>query len=154
MLRTVLVFILLFFPLFAQAQSISKHAAHCAVSGACQLKGQGDFQTQRYPSRFKAKNIFLSMNPYMDGELRLYQRNDGQAIAGEFVLDNHAKKPVLLKYQVIFKDAKGSIAKTTGHVLLKQGNRRKINFSDIMLSQSDLKNIFSYEIVLNKVSMH
>lgn len=152
MLRTVCTFILLIMAIPCSAQSDSKHVAHCTsgLAQSCQLKAQGDFLSQQFTGRFRAKNIFLSMTPYMDGALRLYQRKDGKAIQGEFLFDNHARKPVLIKYQVVFKDRKGSIARTTGHLLLKQGNKRKINFSDIVLSKQELNNISSYEIVLNK----
>lgn len=150
-IRTVITCILWLFTLQCSAQVSTKHIAQCDQHlQPCQLKGQGDFHSQQFTGRFRAKNIFLSMNPYMDGALRLYQRKDGKAISGEFLLDNHAHKPVLLKYQVTFKDSKGMVARTTGHLLLKQGHKRKINFSDILLSQQDINNISTYEIVLKK----
>lgn len=152
-LRAVLIFICLISNRASFASDfLPKHTAHCqdhASASACQLKGKGDFSVNQYKHRRNAKNIFVSMNPYMDGELRLYQSKTGNAVNGEFMLDNHSKKNMLIQYQVIFKGKAGLIAKTSGHVLLKQGKRQKINFSDIVLSHQDLNNIQSYEIKLN-----
>jgi hypothetical protein len=114
----------------------------------------GDLNLTQTSGRFNAKNIFVKLNANINGELKLYhlKGRQGDTISGQFILDNHSRKNVLVHYKVVFKDRKGKVAQTEGHLKIYQGLRRKISLSDINLSKSDITNINKYDISFSIVN--
>ncbi len=125
----------------------SLHAFQLAKSGSIKLK----INTEDLESH----TIKLATNDNkILGNLRLYHTHIyddfcyKDVIKGEFVFDNLDAKHANFQYQLIFKDKKGLVAKTVGHISLPQGKNQAIACSNIPLSIQDINSISLYEIKL------
>ncbi len=131
----------------------NNHVATCDEGNGihvCKLFAHGPINLIKASGNRNAKNIFLSLNDHIAGELRLFKNhaNDSHSIRGEFLFDSFLRQKTFIQYRVIFKDSKGAVAQTRGEIHLKHGKRQRIGFSTIVLREQDLKNITSYEIRL------
>jgi hypothetical protein len=69
-------------------------------------------------------------------------------VKGKFRLNNISDKKTLIQYHVMFKDKKGLLAKTSGHIHLASGLEQIVHLSSIPLHIKDIQNISDYEIKL------
>jgi hypothetical protein len=142
----------------------NKHIAQCSTQNLeanCKILAHGGINLAHTHNIKTAKHIFFKLNPEVKGVLRLYQTKavDMDAIKGEFLFENTSPEQSYISYKVIFKDKKGAVAQTEGHILLPKGKQQTKRFSTIDLSPQDMENIETYEIKLiaanhNKLHKH
>lgn len=149
----------------AEAKQPKKNAQCAAVNGIekCKLSSTGHIRLHNTSCPEDASKIPLVFNQQnIAGELLLYHTHVydddhyKDMVKGEFVIDNFSANKEYIQYQVILKDKKGHVAKTTGDIIVPLGKKQRIRLSSVPLSKKEIHNISSYEIkcVASNIKLH
>lgn len=136
--------------------AISKKSKTVKSSTECGIHqchtNKGKIQLDPSFDDINSKSIAIRIKDDIVGNLVLYHAHIyddhtyKDVIKGKFELNNHSNHKAHIKYQLILKDVKGLIAKTTGHIHLPRGINQAIHCSNIPLHIEDIQNISAYEI--------